>query len=180
MDLLNTQLRITVSPAEETILALGGQGNRLVSNNLANVVLWTQGGLAGHGRLNIADGVRNFGTLKLESVSSNWISEIAVEGTLTNMPEGVIEAHLGTGGARNLAGSLTHAGRINLLTSFALGSSGAVHVNSGDIDLSGISLLIIGDTFTNDTTGTINGTGTIDQSGVNFINLGTIGSGISF
>jgi hypothetical protein len=113
MRLTACAISVTASPATPTELVIVAAANALVTDNLANVTLWVQGGISGLAQLTLPNGGQNHGVIKLQSVIANWESKLTVgTGSFTNGSGGSIHALLGSGGARNFTGMLTNFGSI--------------------------------------------------------------------
>ncbi|HRI11997.1 MAG TPA: hypothetical protein PLX89_03240, partial [Verrucomicrobiota bacterium] len=85
------EVRITKAPSTPAPVVLWG-GTRLTTDNPPGVELWVQGGGDGNGAvLTISSNAVNRGIIRLESVSSTWVSLLFTSGKLTNSAEGVIE-----------------------------------------------------------------------------------------
>src|SRR5262249_45930618 len=90
-------------------------GNSILNGNIAaGQTIWVQGrNDKGKANLTVASGFTNAGTIRLESIDSNWdVSLIIPNDTLTNDSNGVLQVNQGTGGARNLIGNVTNQGMI--------------------------------------------------------------------
>jgi hypothetical protein len=113
------------------------QGSCTLNGNVpAGVTLWVQGsGAGGNALLTIAANLTNSGTLQMESINSNWNSNVAVAdgATLTNAPGGVIQSNLGTGGTRSLTGTLDNQGQMNAGTGGAFAFTGTYLEDGGSI-----------------------------------------------
>src|SRR5205814_796752 len=70
--------------------------------------IWVQGsGRGDHTTITVANGFRNEGTLRLESINAGYNSNLGVtSGTLTNGPGGVINVNVGAAGPRSLFANL--------------------------------------------------------------------------
>src|SRR5205807_809576 len=89
--------------------------------------------------------------------------------------DGVIQVNPSSGGgARAITGTLTTAGTINFNTNATLGSTGANHINTGLFNLPGVTVTVVGNSFTNGNGGLISGTGTINAPGVSLVNSGGV------
>src|SRR5262249_54167338 len=116
--------KVTAPSTAPTTLVLIGGGNRLLTDNQANVTLWVQGSDAGgNATLTLAADVTNHGTIQLESVNQSWSSNLTTGTfTLTNAADGTLQANRGTAGNRILTGNLTNLGAINVAGGITLTS----------------------------------------------------------
>jgi hypothetical protein len=124
-----------------------------------------QGSAAGNAQLTISANQTNAGTLRLESVSDGFNSNIVIaSGNLTNTSVGVIAVNAGTGGGRTFTGELVNAGTLTITgTTLALASPTANYVNSGTILLTGAGLTVSGNNmFVNQPSGVITASDTTD------------------
>jgi fibronectin-binding autotransporter adhesin len=118
-------------------------------------------GTYGHGTLTVSNAFTNNGTIELTDTASSYGATLnGAGGTLTNSPTGTIAAVLGAGGSRTLAAQLDNQGLLSVALApnglLTLGRSGAVHLNSGVIDIGGGDVTLgqsVGGSLTN--TGTI-------------------------
>ena len=119
----NTRWDVATTVSDTARLIARGSESRLGNNVSRNVTLWVQGGNdIGHATLTADAGLVNHGTIVLESINSNWQSNLTVSGgELQNAFDGVIQVNTGTGGGRNLTGSVTNEGTINVGTGFEVG-----------------------------------------------------------
>ncbi len=122
----NSTITVADATTGGTTLNLEGT-NTLATDNLESVTLWLRGaGGAGDATLLVSDGTVNHGVLRLESINTSWDETINVAGgTLHNAATGVIEINQGTGGSRDLIGSLTNNGTIHIDASRLLSLSDA-------------------------------------------------------
>jgi fibronectin-binding autotransporter adhesin len=86
--------------------------------------------------LTVANGFTNSGLIDLTSADGGFSSTLTVtSGTLVNASGATIHSVAGAGGARTLAAQLDNQGTLDVDQALTLTKSGAVHVNSGLIDL---------------------------------------------
>jgi hypothetical protein len=147
---INAQVQVTASPPEGmvTTIPLAGNNNTLLGDNLAGTTLWVQGrSFYGDAILRLAAGASNAGTILLETSSGGYDSNLVIpsipSGTFTNAPDGVIQVNQGAGGGgRTITGDIVNAG--------------TMEVNTG--------LTVVGNSlgFTNDTTGVLTATGSMN------------------
>jgi hypothetical protein len=135
--LFNCTLDVTASPASPTTILIGGTGDTLATNNLANTTLWVQGNSYfgfGDAKLTVANGLTNQGTIQLQSITSNWNETLATgSGTFTNAAAGTIQVNNGTGGGRTISGTLVNQGQIVVDTASLLTITGAYNEAGGTI-----------------------------------------------
>ena len=178
--LANSTLTLTPAAGPATFVMNGGS-SQLGSDIGPGQTVWVRGdGTFGNANLTSANGFTNAGTLRLESIGSNWESKVTVtNGTLTNT--GVIQSNTGSGGARTIAAVLDNQGTINVNQSLTATKTGGAHSNSGTIAIaSGQTFLISGSgTFTNTAGGTIAGNGTLSAPVAILTNAGTLSPGSS-
>jgi hypothetical protein len=90
--------------------------SRLLGNVSAGQMVQVAGDVrfGGDATLTVAGGASNAGTILLESTAQDYTSNLTVAGSgaFTNAATGVIQANLGTGGARTITGSLTNTGNL--------------------------------------------------------------------
>ncbi len=145
---VNDTIRETASPAAPSTIVLVSAAT-LATDNLAGYTLWVQGdNLGGSITLTAASSFTNHGTLRLESIVSNYNEALTISsGTLTNAADGTLLFNLGTGGSRSLTGSLTNQGTVNA-TAGGTTFTGNV-ANAGQINVdSAASLSIQNGTYT--------------------------------
>src|SRR5262249_32942639 len=133
--------------------------------------------------LTVANGFTNIGAIELTDAGAGYGANLSItNGTLTNATGAEIRAQAGAGGNRTFAFELLNQGTVRIAQATTLGRSGADHVNSGAIQITGGSLLVdqtgTSPTFTNN--------GTIDAVGGNLTftsgtatNTGTLNLGVS-
>jgi fibronectin-binding autotransporter adhesin len=143
-------------------------------------------GIYGHSTMTVSNAFTNNGMIELTDTTSTYGSTLTLlpaGGTLTNSPTGTIAAVLGTLGTRTLSAQLDNQGVVSVTLAsnglLTLGRSGAVHQNSGVIDVSGGDVTITqsaGGSFTNSGTITIGGGDTLTvNNGSLTHNTGTFG-----
>jgi hypothetical protein len=117
-----------------------------------------------------ASGFTNNGTIELTTTGSAQSVQLAVaSGTLVNPFGRSIQALAGSGGFRTLAVQLDNAGTLTVGGPFTLGRSGAAHLNSGTVDVSGADLTVSFSTsFTNSGAITLGSGGTFTMNGGTF------------
>ncbi|WP_406698318.1 MBG domain-containing protein [Singulisphaera sp. Ch08] len=147
--LIDTQIRVTASPAQPTTLVLAGLGNVLVSDVLPNTTLWVNGRDGqGAARLTIPGPVTNRGTILLESSDRTFESSVVVQsGALTNA--GILDVNVGSGGVYTVTGNLTNTGLIDVEVGSTLtinGSEPVFHQSGGSIEAAG-RLVLVGGIF---------------------------------
>ena len=104
-------------------------------------------GTYGLGTMSVANGFTNNGTIELTDTTSSYGATLNLPtGTLTNSPTGTVAAVLGANGARTLTAVLDNQGTVAVTLAptrdLAINKSGAVHVNSGTIDIVGGGIAI--------------------------------------
>src|SRR5262249_51577266 len=124
--------------------------------------------------LTVADGKANHGTILLQSLSTTWAETLATAGTFTNAADGTLLVRAGTGGGRNITGTIINAGTIKFETGAALGGTGANHVNAGLISLAGATVTVTGSSFTNQVGGLITGYGAFNTLDFSLTNQGIL------
>jgi hypothetical protein len=145
-----TALKVEAAAAG-TILVWGN--STLVGNLPAGApTIVVQGNSSvGNATLNLANGAVNTDTIDLTD-SNGYTAQLTSSGTYTNA--GTIEAQLGTGGSRYLNGTVANQGLIGIA--------------------SGTTVTIGGGPLTNAPNALITGGGTLNTSGVTFVNNGTV------
>ena len=176
--LRDANVLVTASPPQPTTIDLWGSCS-LLTDNLANTVLYVHGGGSGNAVLTASGSVTNHGTIVLDSTVWNCSATLTVGGTLVNAPGGVVQIDPGQGNNRSLATELLNSGTVVFNYSASLGRTGADHRNTGAFRLAGATTTITGASFFNQGTGEISGTGTLSCSGVNFQNSGSVSPGSS-
>ncbi|HRZ57308.1 MAG TPA: immunoglobulin domain-containing protein, partial [Candidatus Paceibacterota bacterium] len=148
----DSDLFITGSPAEPTLIDLIGPNNRLLSDNLARTILWVEGNVNyGSARLLMPTGVMNHGVLRLEATQNDaWERGSFLEvqtGSLTNAIDGIIDVRAGHGDRRVLEGNVVNEGSILIESDTSLEVIGTAPVfvqTTGQIDARGAFLLSSG------------------------------------
>ncbi len=162
----NGTLLVTVSTASPTTILVDGTGTYLATNNLPNTTIWVQGNASLGGvnaTLTVAAGLRNDGTILLESQNSGYTDTLATgSGTFTNAADGIIQVTAGTGGGRTITGNLTNLGAINVGAGTTLAvnypTTAATFVNEGQVTVDPAGLMYVTSTY-NAAGGTITGPG---------------------
>jgi RHS repeat-associated protein len=141
-----------IGPASFVVSA--GSSISTLSGTLAQGVTVTVQAEASHGdaTLNVTNGAVNNGTINLTSSSSGQTAQLNCAGTFTSA--GTIEAQPGSGGSRYLTGTIANYGLIGIAP--------------------GITLTVTGTSLTNQPSALITGGGTLNTSGVTFVNHGTV------
>lgn len=169
--------RVTPEPVE---LRLFGANSVLGADNLDNLVLRVISDVGANAALWFETNLVNRGTIRLESLRSDRTSFLrGADGLLVNGENGVIVADADNGGGRAIAGALRNRGQIVLEQALDLGVVNNRHINSGRIDLGGMTLGAQGEAFLNAAGGSIVGSGTIRMVGGSFINAGILSPGAS-
>src|SRR5690606_36255376 len=127
---VGSEIRETVPSAAGTLLYLGGTGNTLTTDNLANTALWIRGGLSGTAILTADDSFTNAGTIRMETQAAGFQSSLVVNGggVLDNLSSGVFQSLAGTGGPRNITGSMRNRGLLEITAATTI--SGTLLSNS--------------------------------------------------
>jgi hypothetical protein len=131
----NAQVQVTAAPADRSPIRIAGTST-LVGDNPAGTTLWVQGSssFASAGILRVAAGASNFGTIRLESIQSNWDTSLEIPtGTFTNA--GTIQANPGSNGNRRITGNLT-----NLDQGLINGNTIALPISGGNYTAAGGSM----------------------------------------
>jgi len=164
-------------------------------------------GLNGAATLTVANGFTNEGLIELTSLNVGYPATLNVtSGQLINAPGATLAARVGAGSQRTLGAAVDNQGTLLVEANLNWNKNGGQHLNSGTITLSGaninltqngttpsfsnIGVIQIGDsttfdinggTFTNETTGRIEGAGTLDVSSSTLVfnGDGTIAPGTS-
>ena len=126
----------------------------------------------------------NQGTINISS-DSTLDATLARDGTITN--QGTINfdgLSASAGTFRRLTAVLDNQGTVDVIAtgpSTEIGRTGANHLNSGTIisRQAGSVIEFIGDTFTNQAAGRLEGVGEFDYTDTGLVNLGTIAPGLS-
>lgn len=152
-----------------------------------------------------ASGFINNGTVELTSTGAVASATLGVtSGTLVNPAARLIDILGGTGGARSLLAQLDNAGTLRAGAALTIQKSGAAHLNAGTLHVSGgnltflqsgtdpsfrstgtvdvaagRTLIVDGGSFISDTTGTLQGGGTINALSASLISNGAIRPGSS-
>ncbi len=167
----------------EVINPLGGTRRQLTlnmssftNNGTINVFAAGQAGIVNPDDVyfKVTNTLTNNGTLALETGTSTFATPAAVflQTALVNQSAGIVTVKVNTAAGEQ-------AGDINF------GTAGAAHSNSGTITLqtAGRRLVVTGSSLTNNSDGTIEGTGTLDvsalTSGGALVNNGTLSPGLS-
>ncbi|MCX6925258.1 MAG: hypothetical protein NT154_18915, partial [Verrucomicrobia bacterium] len=111
---------VTASPPQPTTIDLWGNCT-LLSDNLANTVLYVHGGGSGNAVLAASGNVTNHGTIVLDSTAWNCSAAVTVVGTLLNAPGGVVQIDPGQGNNRTLNTELLNSGTVTLNYGVSLG-----------------------------------------------------------
>ena len=145
----NTRWDVATTVSDTARLIARGSESRLGNNVSRNVTLWVQGGNdIGHATLTADAGLVNHGTIVLESINSNWQSNLTVSGgELQNAFDGVIQVNTGTGGGRTINAELNNQGTIQFATNANLGRTAANHKNAGIIRLFNVNVATTGNSF---------------------------------
>jgi hypothetical protein len=119
-------------------------GNATASGTLhPQQTLWVRGDVPSGHVLATAENLVNHGALRLESADSTY--ESSLRGTLTNAADGLLEVNAGTGGTRNLYGTLVNEGVVRLGAGTRLLVSGSTSVLTQDGGRAeGAGLLVVG------------------------------------
>ena len=118
----------------QTVYYFGSQPKvRSLENH---VTLWIQGNYSyGTAALSVANGLTNWGTIRLESTGSSYTDSLTVEsnGTLINGTTGVIEVNNGSGGNRSLAAHLINRGALVVTNDAGLSIIGDFTLDGGTV-----------------------------------------------
>lgn len=126
--ILGSTLEIGASASAVASFVIGGTST-LQGDLQAGQSIWVKGGEAGHALLLLPTNMVNNGTLRIESVSSSWNSDIAMSGgTLTNSATGIIAVNQGSFGPRTLATSIRNLGQISVEAGVLATMTGAAPV----------------------------------------------------
>jgi len=128
----NVDVRLTTTQTGTVIV----DGNSALATNMpAGPTLWVRGSNAGtNAVLRIPTNVTSAGTIRLESAQQAWQSNIVIEAGATLTSTGTIESALGSGGQRQISGSLANAGVINIATDDTLAITGTYTAAGGIIN----------------------------------------------
>ena len=160
-----------------TIVAQGG-GDTVDGAIVSGQTLTVNGTCSNNAVTTVDANETNAGTVHLSSSGCGNNSALAVTtgDKLTNQSAGIIDVDTGAGGSRAVTGNLTNQGTVN--DNVSASYSGGKWDNKGDLDLAtGVTLdapASTGTTFTDDTGGSVNatGTGVLELNGGNTYNQG--------
>jgi len=155
-----------------TLLAEGSSNLNGALTNAPGAILRVLGNaFSGAGTLTVANGFTNDGLIDLTSTGGFAPATLSVgNGTLTNAPDGLIQASAGTGGQRTLNAQLDNQGSLEAFTDITLDKSSAAQLNEGTINVIGGNMTV----NQQSTTATFTNLGTITvESSFSF----TIGNG---
>lgn len=113
--------------------------------NAAGAALRAQGnGIYGAAFLTVANSFTNDGAIVLTDTASSFGATLTMPAgaTLTNAAGGTIDAAAGFAGARTLTLALDNQGTVTLNRPLTINRGGAVHTNSGSVDVSGGDLTL--------------------------------------
>ncbi len=192
---------LTVAPSTALVLAAStinsafvNQGDVTVNGlsnlngavtNAAGATLRIEGnGTYSTGTLTVANGFTTDGTILLTDVTSSYGAVLNVTtGALVNDTGATIRADTGTGGPRTLNAHLSNKGTFVVATGSAqtstINKASAAHQNTGTMTIASGTLSFIGSgsAFTNETGGTIAGSGTLNVGAISFFNDGDMKPG---
>jgi len=192
---------LTVAPSTALVLAAStinaafvNQGDATVNGssvlngavtNAAGATLRVQGnGTYSTGTLTVANGFTSKGTILLTDVTSSYGAALNVTtGALVNDTSGTIRADTGTGGPRTLNALLSNKGTFVVATgspqTTTINKASAAHQNLGTLTIASgtLSFSGAGSAFTNETGGTITGSGTLNVGAISFFNDGDMKPG---
>jgi len=192
---------LTVAPSTALVLAAStinsafvNQGAATVNGssvlngavtNAAGATLRIEGnGTYNTGNLTLANGFTSKGTILLTDVTSSYGAVLNVTaGALVNDSVGTIRADTGTGGPRSLNSLLSNKGTFVVATgsgqTTTINKASAAHQNLGTMTIASGTLTFIGSgsAFTNETGGTIAGSGTLNVGAISFFNDGDMKPG---
>ena len=204
-----TDSSIAASNALANQGSLTAEGSNVVAGTYTNELgstLIVEAGLVGDAGLTIGTGFINAGAIILDDLTIHNATLTVSTGTLINA--GTIKTQdtdTGGGGTgtRSIQAELDNQGTVTIDTAADINKADAAHLNSGLIDINDDllvqqtgttptftstgtidlaadkTLTINGGTFTNDTDGTIQGSGTLDVSSSTFVGNGTLSPGTS-
>ncbi len=169
-DLFLVSCKLSLTGSGAAIFQMTGNNSRASGTIASNQTVWVNGNSTGaHTTLTTVPTLVNQGTLRAESTSSSWSSNIA--GTVTNAAGGTVNLNAGTGGTRALSGTFTNNGTLNVnLTANVVGTlvnSGTVNIASGQ----SLSISSAGNVL-RQTGGTIAGPGALSLNSITFDYLG--------
>ena len=129
----------------------------------------------------VAPGVTNRGKLVLTSAQGGENVTVTNEsrGVFVNGSTGIFQPLVGTGGKRYFMGSMLNFGTVLCDAPTSIGTAGAQHQNYGVVRASSGTATFWGSSFTNQPGGVLTGTGTLDFSGLAFLNSGSVSPGAS-
>ncbi|QEG37245.1 beta strand repeat-containing protein [Bythopirellula goksoeyrii] len=166
------------------IAPTAGSGSFLLRNtsnfsgDLQPGQLLTIQGTASSTAVTAATGFTNNSTLTIETTGGGSSLLTLSGGVLTNQSGGTLTFG-GTGtGIRELRGGLDNRGEIEVDVDARIGATGQTHLNSGEFNLSATAM-IVGDSFTNEPGGVIQGNGELNVVATTFLNSGDIAPGDS-
>ncbi len=164
-NLINTTVKLGTSEGAASFVMTGGISK--ISGRLAAAQsLWIRGSTQGsHTTLTVTDTLMNAGNIRVESIDSAFNTNLV--GTVTNLAGGTITINQGSGGGRNLTGTLTNQGTLSVNT---------VTIFSGTLTHSGSLTIAAGSKMT------MNGAQTFTQNGGSIAGAGTVelNSGATF
>ncbi|MGI9427235.1 MAG: hypothetical protein ACR2NM_01160, partial [Bythopirellula sp.] len=125
-----------------------------------------------------AAGFTNASTLTIDSTATTSSRLLMGGTTLVNEAPGEL-AFSGPGtGVRELRGRLDNRGRTTVDVDATIGDTGLSHLNSGEMHVDALATLV-GSSLTNEPTGIVSGTGSLDVQNIAFTNAGIIAPGES-
>jgi hypothetical protein len=181
LSLRNVDLTIhhtTIYPATFNMTSIA---NTLTGNVNPGIVLNVLGDGGAATLTSSSNNLYNEGTITLETVGAGYSCTLDADGSVVNMPSGIINMNYGDGGYRYLKAALINDGTVNWNVSGYLGEAGVTHDNNGKLNIGGSStnLYVQGNLFFNSKDGVIAGNGTLDVKGLTFLNLGEVSPGFS-
>jgi hypothetical protein len=132
-----------------TILTTGATSFTDTLTTVAGSLIRIQGnGTYGSANLTVTKGFENAGTVELTDTTSTYGSTLTVpNGKLLNLNSGLISAAVGANGSRTLTAALDNQGALAVALQpgrdLLINQAGAVHTNSGTIDVTSGDLAII-------------------------------------
>ena len=152
--------------------------NTLTTHLNSTIQLYSQ--FQSGGDLFTANTLTNNGLIEFVSAyySSNGSIEVS-NGSLINAQGGTIHTVAGGSYTNNINAHLYNQGTIIVDKSLHVNEASAAHISNGTITVNSNALTFTGSSFTNQSTGLINGSGTMDVSNVTFSNTGMISPGTS-
>jgi hypothetical protein len=146
--------------------------NGTVTTAVGSTIRLEGSGSTGSANVTVATGFTNVGTIELTSVGSTYTASLTiVSGMLLNSPAGLITSAVGSGGPRNLVGSVDNQGTISILQPLTWTAVNATIANSGTLDMSGGNLAL---NQSGTTLFTLSGTATIGTGRAFTISGGTV------